>query len=72
MHQILSCVMILLLTIFVLLANGAKQTPISEADLNCDTKNNFRIDGQMAKIMVMGEHGRKYPEDRKQLKVFCE
>ena len=47
-------------------------TKFSEEDLNCDTKNNEKVDDILAKIMVIGEFGRKYPENRKQLKIFCE
>lgn len=57
--------------VFVLVVNCASKTPINPRDFNCDTKNNEKIDEKMAKIMVIGEHGRKYPENQKQVKSFC-
>lgn len=52
--------------------SSSSSSKIKEEDLNCDTKNNDKIDRKMAQVMVFGEHGRKYPEDRRQLKTFCE
>lgn len=71
-HQ-LNYRLVVLALLFITLV-GAKRTSskIKEEDLNCDTKNNDKIDRKMAQVMVFGEHGRKYPEDRKQLKNFCE
>lgn len=40
-------------------------------ELNCDVKNNAKIDAFVAKYMVIGRHGRLYPENAKQLKMFC-
>ena len=40
--------------------------------LNCDVKNNAQIDAFVAKYMVIGQHGRLYPENTQQLKTFCE
>ena len=41
-------------------------------DLNCDVKSNAQIDAFVAKYMVIGRHGRLYPENTQQLKTFCE
>lgn len=79
-HQLITSgqfVLLLLALLSVLSRSSAKSKGqisghIKEEDLNCDTKNNEKIDRKMAQVMVFGEHGRRYPEDRKQLKTFCE
>lgn len=41
-------------------------------NVDCDLKANDKIDSKVAKLMVFGEHGRRYPENGTQLKLFCE
>lgn len=42
-----------------------------KADLNCDIKSNAKMDALLARYMVIGRHGRLYPENAQQLKAFC-
>lgn len=54
-----------------------KQSPTRTANgttsvTNCEVKNNKRVDLEMARLMTIGEYGRPYPENSRQLKPYCE
>ena len=57
---------VLLLTEVTLAVNALKLPK------SCDLKANEELDSSVAKLLVFGEHGRLYPENRQQLKEFCE
>lgn len=52
-------------------APGQPASPSPGVDLNCDVKSNAKMDALLARYMVIGRHGRLYPENPQQLKRFC-
>lgn len=64
---LLVCTLLLLLVQLVAFGDAAK------GKVSCgDIRNNVKLERDVAKLMVLTEHGRLYPENRKDLKVFCE
>lgn len=60
--------MLLISTVFVI---GLLGPVMGKEDVKCNVAGNERLDEIMAKLITIGEYGRRYPENSKQLKPFC-